>query len=338
MRQEGVMKQKAYVLPDGQALFIDPRLETLPLIRELCPGYNVPSVPAPEGFDPNIKKLAKPSLESKIELARKTLLSCDLCGWKCEANRHVKSGPCGLGAKAFCSEPFLHIGLEDVINPGVSIQMCGCGMRCAFCQAHDHVEGWQGNPDFMELNKSVWSLVDWKMAHSLEFVGGDPNPSIPGILEFLSFLDLSIPVVWDDNCFGSESAYELLDQIIDIYLSDFKFGNSNCARKLAGIDNYWETATAALRVMMEQDARIIVRLLVIPSHWDCCQKKILRWLSLYRDRIWLSIMAQYLPLHRASQHPEVNRLATREEIAAVERLAGNLGLRDVNKNPEKFWD
>jgi putative pyruvate formate lyase activating enzyme len=170
-------------------------------------------------------------------------------------------------------------------------------------------------------------------------VGGNPTESIPAILEFLSHApeDFNLPIVWNDNLYSSEKAYRLLDGVVDVYLPDFKYGNNGCARKLSGVERYWEVATAGVKRMMEQQAQIIIRILILPGHFGCCHQKVLEWLAQFKDRIWISLLDQYIPEYRAVSQSELGRMATNEEVAEVERLAKKLGLRDVNKNPESFW-
>jgi len=212
-------------------------------------------------------------------------------------------------------------------------------MRCVYCQAQDHIEDWYESSEVMHLNQVVWDIVEWEKAVSLEFVGGNPTESTLGILEFLLYApkDFDLPVVWNDNLYGFEAAYKLLDGVVDVYLPDFKYGNIECARRLSGVDRYWETATAGLKTIMKQNVRIIARVLVLPGHFECCHRRVLEWLSQYMDRIWISVLDQYVPEYKAIGHPDMGRLTTKEEVVKVERLAEKLGLRDVNKNPKSFW-
>jgi putative pyruvate formate lyase activating enzyme len=278
-------------------------------------------------------------LDIKMELARRILEKCDLCGLKCGVDRFETAGKCGLRDKAFCAEAFLHICEEAVINPSINVGMTGCSMSCIYCQAYERIEGWKDNPEVMELTADVWNLIEWEGAETLEFVGGSPTESILGILNFLDKAPkgFALPVVWDDHAYGSEKAYTLLNGLVDIFLPDLRYGNDACAKRLSGVPNYWQTATSSLKKMMEQNARVIVRILILPGHTRCCNKKALEWLSQCRQRLWISIMDQYVPMWKAVSDPEMGRIPTREEVQGVYCLAKDLGLRDVNKNPEDFW-
>jgi uncharacterized Fe-S radical SAM superfamily protein PflX len=65
----------------------------------------------------------------EIDLARKSLGRCDLCGRACGVDRYKNAGPCGLDERAYCSHPFVHICEEPTINPAASMKMFGCGMK-----------------------------------------------------------------------------------------------------------------------------------------------------------------------------------------------------------------
>jgi putative pyruvate formate lyase activating enzyme len=248
-------------------------------------------------------------------------------------------GKCGLKEKAYCSPPFIHICEEPPVTPAINTKMFGCGMRCIYCQAYEHIEGWQTNPELMELDQKVWGLMEWKRPNAIEFVGGDPTVSLAGILDFLACAPrgFSLPVIWDDSSYGSGKTYNLLEGVVDVWLPDFRYGNNACAKRLSGVDHYWETATAALQIMMKQNARTIVRILVLPSHVRCCNIRVLEWLSQFRDRIWISVLDQYIPEWKAAGHREIGRTPTKEEIMEVKEVVRRFGLRDVNESPEGFW-
>jgi putative pyruvate formate lyase activating enzyme len=82
---------------------------------------------------------------------------------------------------------------------------------------------------------------------------------------------------------------------------------------------------------------VIVRILVLPGHVNCCHAPALELLSEYRDNVWVSILDQYVPEHQAHLDPELRRRPTGEEINEVEDLAGRYGLRMVDEMDQNFW-
>ncbi|MGZ4920561.1 MAG: hypothetical protein ACXV6L_10235, partial [Halobacteriota archaeon] len=54
---------------------------------------------------------------------------------------------------------------------------------------------------------------------------------------------LNVPMVFNSNAYYSTEACKLLDGVIDVYLSDFKYGNDACAHRYSNVDNYVGTVT-----------------------------------------------------------------------------------------------
>ena len=79
------------------------------------------------------------------------------------------------------------------------------------------------------------------------FIGGDPAPHIPLIIETLSVLSerRRIPAVFNSNFYLTSVALDLLDGAIDIYLPDLKFGpasgTQSCGERLGGMPDYWRS-------------------------------------------------------------------------------------------------
>jgi len=131
---------------------------------------------------------------------------------------------------------------------------------------------------------------------------------------------------------------QLLDGIFDIYMPDFKYGDSDTAMRLSGAPRYVETAKAALVEMHRQvgdltiDATglavrgLLVRHLVLPGELAGSRRVmsfIARELS---PNTYLNLMDQYHPCYRAAEHPLLHRRITRVEFAAAMAIAQEEGL------------
>ena len=92
-----------------------------------------------------------------------------------------------------------------------------------------------------------------------------------------------------------------------------------------------------LEALMSQNEKVIIRILVLPNHVECCHRRVLEWLSYYRDNIWISILDQYIPEHMAREFRDINRRPTSQEIKEVENLVQKYGLRDIKEHPDDFW-
>ena len=86
-----------------------------------------------------------------------------------------------------------------------------------------------------------------------------------------------IPFVWNSNAYYSEFTANILKDLVDIYLLDFRYFNNTCAKKLSMAPLYQETATRNMKIAFN-DSEMIIRILVIPGHIECDAKPILKWI------------------------------------------------------------
>lgn len=272
-------------------------------------------------------------MDLKIELARRILMRCTLCARRCGVDRiSGDRGICRLGLRAQVAEHFVHIGEESSVNPSLLVSLAGCGLRCRYCQ-----QGTILNPDRVDgevLEPSLWAALDTSGARSLSFAGGNPDESVYAILRFLNAapIDWTLPIVW--NCHGAATpeTLMLLNGVVDTWLPDYKYGNDACARRLSGIDGYPDAAREAIGTMLDQGVPVIVRILVLPGHSECCHIPVLRELAKLSPKgdLQVSIRGQYCPDWRIRPKDDaMSRRPRGEEIQTVWAQANALDLRLV---------
>lgn len=268
-------------------------------------------------------------LDLKIELARRLIQECQLCNRNCGVDRTKgERGRCGLATGAIAAEHFVHIAEEPVINPSFVLNLAGCGLGCCFCQQSALLNPQHafGEP----LTDKLWQGLSFKGARTLSFAGGNPDESIYDILRFIKSApkNLSLPIVWNNNAYGSLATIELLNGIVDVYLPDFKFSNEACGQKLAFAHNYAAAAKASVMAMVNQNVLVIVRILVLPGHFECCHVPTLDYLKQFdTKKLWVSIRGQYCPDWKINPtDEELARRPTRQEIGAVVNYAKDIGL------------
>ncbi|MDD3582230.1 MAG: hypothetical protein PHW74_14590 [Desulfobacca sp.] len=270
-------------------------------------------------------------LDLKIELARRQLYACRLCGQQCRVNRwQGELGKCGLGTTTKVASHFVHIAEEPPINPSVNLQVAGCGLRCRFCQ-----QGELLNPAAVKaprLSSEVWGQLRLSGARSFTCIGGNPDESLYAILQFLKAAPANwrLPLVWNCHGYSSPITLSLLDGLVDVYVPDYKFGRSQCGQKLSGAKNYPAIAQEAIKTMLAQLVPVIVRLLVLPGHFDCCHRPGLEFLAAIKDQgqLWVSVRGQYCPDWLIGpEDGELARRVTPEEVRAVIQAGRTLGLR-----------
>jgi putative pyruvate formate lyase activating enzyme len=136
------------------------------------------------------------------------------------------------------------------------------------------------------------------------------------------------PVVWKSDFYSTPEALELLDGAVDIYLPDFKFGNDVCARRLAGVDRYFDVVTRNLKIAFCQ-GDLIIRHLLLPGHFECCYCPIVNWIGANLTEAKFSVRDGYLPRWQADRHSELSRPLGRDDGERARDFARNAGLRLV---------
>lgn len=161
----------------------------------------------------------------------------------------------------------------------------------------------------------------------MNWVGGDPTSNLHFILDILCHLELNVAQIWNSNMYLTPEAMSLLDGVIDIYLTDFKYGNDRCGKRLSGVNGYW-SAVGRNHAEANRQGEMIVRHLVMPGHIECCSFPIMRFLAenLDTSRVHVNVMGQYRPEFKAGDHPDIDLRPTAGEIMAVSGLATELGL------------
>ncbi len=162
---------------------------------------------------------------------------------------------------------------------------------------------------------------------------GLPYESLFGILNFLRSATggWRLPVVWNCHGYALPETIALLDGVVDAFVPDFKYGNDVCAERLSGAPDYFATAASAISAMLAQSIPVLVRILVLPGHADCCHIPVLNALaSMDREWLWVSLRGQYNPVHlRSRADSSLNRRVSVEEMERLSAYSRNLGLRLV---------
>jgi putative pyruvate formate lyase activating enzyme len=155
---------------------------------------------------------------------------------------------------------------------------------------------------------------------NVNFVGGEPTPNLHYILRTINNSSENMPVIWNNNLYLSELAMKLLDGFVDVYITDFEYGNDKCAENLSRISNYSKIIMRNHEIAYDS-SDIIIRQLVLPNHVECCSKPIIKWISnnLGLDVV-LNIMSQYKPFYKASEYHDISRLPTMDEVNELFRM------------------
>jgi len=284
-------------------------------------------------------------LASRVEEALNKLADCALCPRECQVDRAAgKIAVCQCGRYARVSSYFAHFGEEDCLRGtrgSGTIFFSGCNLRCVFCQNSDI--SWQAEGEVAPPERLAQMMLELQArgCHNINFV--TPEHVVPQILEALlvaAQAGLRLPLVYNTGAYDSLESLRLMDGVVDIYMPDFKFWDSEMARRYLKAADYPETARAAIKEMHRQVGPLIfdadgvakrgllLRHLVMPGD-ICGTGEIMRWIAqeLGADT-YVNIMAQYRPAGGVSgtQYPEIDRCLTHDEFQRAVNVAREAGL------------
>lgn len=219
-------------------------------------------------------------LDLKIEIGQRLMRQCDLCEHRCGVNRASgQLGFCrltdGLDVAGYAN---LYNEGELVGQPTFGVYVRGCSLRCSFCYREDDLQPKAaGRASPAELAQVLDDAAN-AGAKSWHFLGGNPDESLLGILQSLRLTESRIPVVWNSALYLSPIGIQLLRDVVDIWLPDFKFGNDQCAKTVAGIHDYTAIIKRNLLSIADQP-HVIVRHMSYPGHEQCCEGIVRQWIA-----------------------------------------------------------
>jgi putative pyruvate formate lyase activating enzyme len=307
------------------------------------------------GFEPGYLKLHRTGeLKRRAEKLWAIMEECRLCPRECGVNRlEGTEGFCHApGATLVVSASHPHFGEErPLVGNGGSgtIFLTHCNLRCVFCQNWEISQLGRGSErNIDELAKMMLRLQKIG-CHNINFV--TPTHYSPHILKALDVAagrGLRLPVVYNSSGWERLEVVKLLDGIVDIYLPDIKYWDSKMSAKYSsGAENYPEITKEAILEMNRQvgvakpakdgimQRGLMIRHLVMPNNTGGSEK-IMEWIAenLPKDT-YVNIMAQYNPLFKAYDYPELSRRITSKEYKTVVKRAKDLGL--TNLDIQGYW-
>jgi len=273
--------------------------------------------------DPEILK-EKPQeysfLHLKKDILFEMLKECKFCERRCEVNRYEKRGFCKCGVVSYFSSEFLHMGEEPELIPSHTIFFNRCTFGCVFCQNYDIVY----SDDFMADARELAYIIDRRYrqgSRNVNFVGGNPDQHAHTIAEILIHVESNIPVVWNSNMYHSIELAEIIEDFVDVWLGDFKYGNDKCALRYSKVPRYMEVVQRNF-LRAKENGELLIRHLVMPEHIECCTQRVVDWVSenLGKD-VRFNLMFQYYPTFKAYEYPEIARRLTVEEMKKAYSIA-----------------
>jgi putative pyruvate formate lyase activating enzyme len=302
---------------------------------------------ASQGFSAAYLSLfAGGELKSRVDRALKILGCCTDCPRNCRVDRlQNKFAVCRTGRYAVVASHSPHHGEEDCLRGwrgSGTIFFAGCNLRCVFCQNFDiswQLRGTAAQPE--RLAAMMLELQDHG-CHNINLV--TPEHVVPQIIEALPVAiekGLRLPLVYNTSAYDSSESLELLDGIVDIYMPDFKYWDSEMARKYSRAPDYPQVARRVIKEMYRQvgdlvlDERgiakrgLLIRHLVMPRE-IAGTRQVMNWIAHeLSPTTYVNLMRQYHPAGKVTGHEyaEIGRRVTSGEYGQALDAARREGLR-----------
>ena len=277
----------------------------------------------------------------------KELKDCALCPRECRVDRtRGRAGYCKSGHTFDISSICKHMGEEPVISgeKGIcNVFFAHCNMQCFFCQNHQIS---RNNKNIVYRNMSLDDIVS-EISNILDeginllgFVS--PSHFIPqmkAIINALHDKGKRPKVVYNTNSFDKVDTLKSLENIIDVYLPDFKYADPKLSLEYSDAAAYPDIALNAIKEMVRQkgtslrlndegqaESGVIIRHLVLPGQ----VANSIDVMRLIADEIsplaYISLMSQYYPTPETAKHPLLGRMLRAEEYEKVVNEMSSLGL------------
>lgn len=276
------------------------------------------------------------------------MASCKLCPRLCRVNRlNGEKGVCRATSVLEVASCHPHHGEERPLvgtHGSGTIFFSHCSLRCVFCINCEISHSGEGKEMTIDELAQQMLKVQNMGCHNLNLVS--PTHYVPFIILALDQAiaeGFRLPIVYNTSGWERVDILMLLDGIVDIYLTDFKFFDSRMAGQYANdAQTYPELTKRALLEMQRQVGvakpasdglmyrGLMIRHLVMPENVSG-SIGVMNWISEHLPKnSYINIMSQYSPYCFARDYPEIDRPITREEYKTVVKRAIELGLNNLD--------
>lgn len=252
-------------------------------------------------------------------------------------------GYCEAGSVMEVASLSVHKGEEPFLTGkyGVgNVFFSHCNMSCIYCQ-NFQISGPECGTKYTPKQLSDELLNFQKQGcPTVGFVS--PGHYLPQVAETIRIAKrngLTVPVIWNSNGYEKVDALKKLEGLVDLFLPDFKYWDEKNALLYSNTPNYPLVARNAVKEMYRQVGSLsfknnlavkglCVRHLVLPN--DIADtEEILLFISSLSDDIYVSLMSQYNPMHKAKEFILLSRKLRAAEYWKTVEKAEELGLKNV---------
>ncbi|HEX8846472.1 MAG TPA: radical SAM protein [Pyrinomonadaceae bacterium] len=293
-------------------------------------------------------------LERRVQALEAMLERCNVCPRDCLNNRlKDEIAACYSGRLPVVSSYTAHFGEEPALvgtKGAGNIFFGNCNLRCVYCQNYQisqtHKEQIKNQVTHERLAEMMLDLQA-RGCHNINFVS--PTHFAPQMARSILMAcerGLRLPVVYNTNAYDSVEVLRLLDRVVDVYLPDLKYAESEAGYEYSKVRGYTEHARRAILEMFRQTGDelvfgpdgllkrgLVIRLLVLPNDLAGVRES-LEWIrDALSPRVAVSLMAQYYATNRAATDARYTLLSRR--ISETEWLRALSALDELGM--EEGW-
>lgn len=267
---------------------------------------------------------------------------CKLCPRECGFDRKNDIGACGASDKAVVAKTMLHHWEEPVISGDCgegsgAIFFSGCSLRCVYCQNYKISRAMVGQALTPEQLAERMRILEEKGAININLV--TPTHFVREILEALKIYRPKVPIVWNTSGYEKPETIRALKNVVDVYLTDFKYHSPALADEYSAAPDYFDYASRALIEMRKNQPRdvivdgkmvkgVLVRHLVLPSTFHDSLLILDHIKETLGEDTYISLMNQYTPTEQVADHPLLSRRVRPLEYKIVVEHARALGFHN----------
>ena len=267
---------------------------------------------------------------------------CNDCPRKCGAERTENKigGVCSSPALARIARAAPHFGEEPCISGergSGTVFFTGCNLRCVFCQNHDISRGGVGKTVSTERLRDIFLELQDAGVHNINLVTA--SHFVPEVATALEAASLNIPVAWNSSGYDSVETLKRLEGLVQIYMPDLKYLDSDLARRYSLAPDYPEVATAAIMEMYRQvgdfvlddddmlRSGVLIRHLILPDAMDN-SRAVIDFVAdnFPGDKVLFSLMSQFTPMPNTEKFPELQKRITKEVNDALCEYMADRGI------------
>jgi len=275
---------------------------------------------------------------------------CNLCPRLCGAARSDLRGEgyCRQGSLPVLARAALHQWEEPPISGSRgsgTVFFSGCSLGCVFCQNEEISHRDFGKPVSVERLGEICDELIAQGAHNINLV--NPTHYSHVVRQLLLTHPLPVPVVWNSGGYDRVETLRSLEGLVDVYLPDLKYLDTDVSRRYSAAPDYPEVAVAAIREMVRQvgpcqfddggllKKGVVIRHLILPGQLAGA-KQVMDWIHAEFEpgTVLFSLMSQYTPWGRAAEFPEIDRKLRKGEIRSAMEYMENLGLDGFTQDQE----